>query len=70
MGNSSKILRNKKYHTFGTVPKSNRKIVERGNIDNPSTEVNDHSLFWLGTVDVKLVLLAQTFPLNEMMQSC
>ena len=22
-------LKNKKYHTFGTIPKSNRKIIER-----------------------------------------
>ena len=25
----------KKYHTLGIVPKSNRKIVERGKIDTP-----------------------------------
>ena len=26
-------MKNKKYHTFGTVPKSNRKIVGCGKID-------------------------------------
>jgi cell division protein FtsL len=27
--------RNKKYPTVGTIPKSNRKIVERGKMDTP-----------------------------------
>ena len=26
-------MKNKKYHTVGTIPKYNRKIVERGKID-------------------------------------
>ena len=34
-------MKNKKYHTVGTVPKSNRKIVERGNIDIHNTEIHD-----------------------------
>jgi len=31
-------MKNRKYHTVGTVPKSNRKIVERGKIkiDTPT----------------------------------
>jgi hypothetical protein len=29
--------KNKKYYIFGTVPKSNRKIGDRGKIDTPST---------------------------------
>ena len=33
-----------KYHTVGTGPKSNRKIVERGKIDNPNTQIHDRSL--------------------------
>jgi hypothetical protein len=31
-----------KYHTLGTVSKSNKKI------DTNSTHMYDHSLFWLG----------------------
>jgi hypothetical protein len=30
-----------KYHNVGTVPKSNRKIVERGKIDTLYTEIDD-----------------------------
>jgi len=29
----SNKMKKKKYHTVGTIPKSNRKIVERGKID-------------------------------------
>jgi len=31
-------MKSKKYHTVGIVPKSNRKIVERGKIDTPDTK--------------------------------
>jgi hypothetical protein len=31
----------KKYYTDGTVPKSKRKIVERGNIDTLNTQIHD-----------------------------
>jgi hypothetical protein len=41
--------KNKKYHTVGIFPKSNRKIVERDKIDTPSTQIHDRSLSWLGT---------------------
>ena len=34
---SSIKMENKKYHTVGTIPKSNIKIVERGNIDTSNT---------------------------------
>jgi hypothetical protein len=30
-------MRNQIYHTVGTVPKSNRKIAEGGNINTPNT---------------------------------
>ena len=30
-------------------PKSNRKIVERGQIHTPSIHIHDHPLSWLGT---------------------
>ena len=35
----------RKYHTIGTVPKSNRKIVE---IDTSNTDIHDRSISWLG----------------------
>jgi len=37
-------MKNKKYHTVGTVPKSNRKIVERGKVYTPNTQIHDRSL--------------------------
>jgi hypothetical protein len=35
--------------TVGTVEKSNRKIVEIGQIDTPTTQIHDRSLYWHGT---------------------
>jgi hypothetical protein len=67
--------RAKIYHTVGTVPKSNIKIVERGKIDTLNTLIHDCLLSCLGTVTsiksggVKLVLWAQTSYLNDMMLS-
>ena len=43
------IMKNKKYHTVSTVPKSNTKVVETGNVDILSTQIHDHELPWLGT---------------------
>jgi hypothetical protein len=43
-------MKNSKYHTVGTIPKSNIKIVERGKFDTPNTQLHAHSLSWLGTV--------------------
>jgi hypothetical protein len=37
-------MKNKKCSTVGSIPKSNIKIVERGKIDTPNTEIHDHSL--------------------------
>ena len=34
----------KKYHTVRTFPKSSIKIVERGKIDIPNTQIHDCSL--------------------------
>jgi hypothetical protein len=31
------------------VPKSNRKIIEKGKNDTPNTQIHDRSLSWLGT---------------------
>ena len=72
--NESKIkMKNKKYHTVGPIPKSNIKIVERGKIDNPNTQIHDCSLSWLplGTCTliksggVRRVLWVQTSPVSE-----
>ena len=55
-------MKSKKYHTFGTIPKSNIKIAERSKIDIPNPQVHDCSFSWLGTCTsiksggVKLVL--------------
>ena len=49
-----------------TIAKSNRKIVERGKIDTPNSQIHDRSISWFGTVTsvisggVKLVLWAQS----------
>ena len=49
----------KKYHTVGTIPNLNIKIVERYSIDTPNTQIHDCS--------VKQIVWAQTFPLIGMM---
>ena len=61
-------MKNKqKYHTVGTILKSNIKTVERGIIDT-----HDFSLSWRGTRSSiksggsKLILWAQASPLSEM----
>jgi len=57
-------MKNKKYHSFGTVPKSNIKIVERGKTDMTRTQIHD---CWLqeNSGKVKLVLWSQTFDHNQ-----
>jgi hypothetical protein len=37
-------MKNIKYHTVGTIPKANIKIVERGKINTPNTQI--HDLAW------------------------
>jgi hypothetical protein len=55
-----------KYHTVGTFAKSNRKNVEKGNIDSPNSQKHKRSPSWLGTGTAikgggaKLVLWTQT----------
>jgi len=39
--NVTNKMKNKKYHTVGTIPKSNIKFVERGKIDTPNTQIHD-----------------------------
>jgi hypothetical protein len=43
-------MKQKKYHTVGTIPKSNIKIAEKGKIDTPNTKIHEYSLYWPGTV--------------------
>ena len=38
-----KEMKNKKYHTVGTVPKSNRTILERGEKDRINKYMTAHS---------------------------
>jgi len=56
-------LNNKKYYTVRTVPKSTRKIAERGKINTPDTQIHDRSLSCLDSSiksdGVKLVIWAQ-----------
>ena len=42
-------MKKKKYHIVGTVPKSNRKILERGKIDMPKAQMHDYALSLLHT---------------------
>jgi hypothetical protein len=35
-------MKSKKYHTVEIIPKSNIKIVERGEIDTTNTQIHDH----------------------------
>ena len=69
-------MKNKKYHTFGTTPSSNIKIVGRVKIDTPNTEIQDRSISWLGTGisiksgGVQLFFWTQTALRSEMIRSC
>jgi hypothetical protein len=40
-------MKNKKYHTVGTVPKFNSKLVERGKIGTLITKIHDRSFSWM-----------------------
>ena len=40
-------MKNKKYHTVRTVPKSNRTIIERDKINTLYTKIHDRPPFWL-----------------------
>jgi len=42
-------MKNKKYHTVGTVPNFYRAIIERGKIETLNTHIHDHSNPLLGT---------------------
>ena len=42
-------MKSKTYHSVGTIPKLNIKIIERGKIDIHSTHIHNRSLFLLDT---------------------
>jgi hypothetical protein len=42
-------MKNKTYHTEGTIPKSNRKNRRKMQNRYPYTQIHDCSLFWIGT---------------------
>ena len=43
-------MKNTKYHTVGTIPKSIKAIVERVKFETPNnTQIHESSLSWLGT---------------------
>ena len=61
--------------TYNCQYSSNRRSIERVQIDTPTTQIHDRSLSWLGMGTslnkkwgVALVLGAQTSPLSEMMR--
>jgi len=64
-----------KYHTVGTIPKSNIKITEICKIDTPNTQVHNRSLSRLDTgTSIKsdgviLVVFSQTSPLSNTYKS-
>ena len=65
-------MKNEKYRTVETVPKSNRHVVGlQAKLIALNIHVHDHSLSWLGIVTsiqssgVNLVLLAQTSSLTN-----
>jgi hypothetical protein len=71
----------KKYHTVGTILKSNKKIPHCQNNSKIkywqlNIQIHDRSLFWFGTETsikssvVKLILWSKTSPLSEMTWTC
>ena len=60
-------MKNKKYHTVGTVPKFNKKIAERGKIDTLKTQIHYHSLSWLGTFRLSLKCINHTIDLKYLL---
>jgi len=42
-------VKSKQHHTVGTIPRSNIKIIERGEVDTTNIQIHDHSLSWFGT---------------------
>ena len=67
----SQKMKNKTYHTVGTVPKYIRKIVKKGKIDTPSTQNYTADFPGFGTCTsikssgVKIDCCAQISPLSR-----
>jgi len=56
-------MKDKNHYTI--VPNSYRKIVERGKIDAPKTQIQDRSLSWLGTdTSIKSGVVKQVYGPN------
>jgi hypothetical protein len=55
IGSQNKIKRKQKYHTVGTIPKSNRKIVERDKIDTHDSHVHGWVHTSMNSGEFKLV---------------
>ena len=47
-------MKNKKYHTVGTVPKSTRKNVDKGKIDTSNKQIHNPILAWYRHFSKKL----------------
>ena len=57
--------KNKAYDTDGTIPKSNIKIAEGGQIETINTEIHDRSLSWLYTcISSNLAKFYEVFPMQ------
>ena len=54
----NELKRKAKYYVVGTVPNSNRKIIESGKIDIPNTQTHDRSHCCIGTgISIKIELV-------------
>jgi hypothetical protein len=63
----SNNVKNKEYHTVGTIPKSNNKVVERSQIGTPNIQIHDRPCSWIGTDTFIKVIL---YRINKVKQSC
>ena len=61
---------NEKYHSVGTVSKSNRNFIERGKIDTPSTCTQGCSLSWHGTRLFTFLAWYKAVHFPDMVQGC
>jgi hypothetical protein len=57
-------MKTKKYHSVGSVPRSNLKIVAIDKIYTPNTPVHDYSLSWLGS-DTSVPKFKSIFSAND-----
>jgi len=50
-------MKNTKYYNVGTAPKSNLKIVERGEMDTLSTHIHDRQYSWFDTITTLMLII-------------